>query len=61
MIVHKAFGAAIATVGSKAEPMLHFFTALTLTTMKVVEWIILLAPIGNNKQRIVIIYYWTIR
>jgi Na+/H+-dicarboxylate symporter len=33
-------------VGEKAAPMLKFFSALTATTMKVVEWIILLAPAG---------------
>lgn len=46
MISLQAFGAAIATVGEKAKPMLHFFSALTFATMKVVEWIIYLAPIG---------------
>jgi len=40
------FGVAIAVVGDEAEPVLKFFTSITVIVMRITQWIILLAPVG---------------
>ncbi len=40
------FGVAIAVVGEEADPVLKFFTSITVIVMRITQWIILLAPVG---------------
>ena len=39
-------GVAIAIVGEEADPVLKFFTSVTVIVMKITQWIIMLAPVG---------------
>jgi Na+/H+-dicarboxylate symporter len=40
------FGIAIAIVGDEAQPVLSFFTSITVIMMRITQWIIALAPVG---------------
>jgi len=40
------FGAALTTVGERGRPLVDFFDGLNLTMMRVVEWVMVFAPIG---------------
>jgi Na+/H+-dicarboxylate symporter len=40
------FGMAIAIVGEEADPVLKFFTSITVIVMRITQWIIMLAPVG---------------
>ncbi|MCO4772929.1 MAG: dicarboxylate/amino acid:cation symporter, partial [Deltaproteobacteria bacterium] len=39
-------GGAISAVGEKAKPLLEFFRALDVVVMKVIDWVMWLAPLG---------------
>ncbi len=41
-----AFGAALSTLGERGRPVLGFFDGLNETMMKLVEWLMVLAPVG---------------
>ena len=46
LVCFQVFGMAIAVVGDDAQPVLNFFTSITVVMMKITEWIITIAPVG---------------
>lgn len=40
------FGAALTTVGERGGPLVAFFDGLNLTMMRIVEWVMVFAPVG---------------
>jgi len=44
--IFQVFGIAIAVVGEEAQPVLTFFSSITVIMMRITQWIITLAPVG---------------
>ena len=42
----QVFGIAIAIAGDEAQPVLTFFSSITVIMMRITQWIIMLAPVG---------------